>query len=302
MEKVSVIIATYNSEKTIDRLIRSILNQQGINERFTIEIIIADDASRDRTIEIASAYPVAILPNEKNSGGPNKGRNNGLRFATGDYICIADHDDEWHDDKIINTIDYLKKVPIVTSGYILYDSIKSAPLDRSSHVQNGYIYYGINETFIRKLTKSNAGQSAYLGSLIYRSNLKNIEFEEIHGQVDFDWVLKLFRNNDSIEVSQPLYNRFVDGSNLSLNINYRTTDYLYSIKTVEEYAAEFPKEARLGIKRLHGSFGRYHYLMNSMKEARKYLLMAGISPKILAYYLTTFCCSRFIVKHFHILG
>jgi len=101
MKIVSVIIPTYNSHKTIERAIKSVLNQKGINELFKIELLICDDYSTDDTVEIVKQYPCKIFVNDKNSGGPNWGRNTGIKNATGDYLAFLDHDDEWLSDKIL---------------------------------------------------------------------------------------------------------------------------------------------------------------------------------------------------------
>lgn len=79
------------------------------------------------------------------------------------------------------------------------------------------------------------------------------------GVVDFDWVLRLFNNNASIEVCDSLYTRFVDGQNLSLNENYRRKDFYYSLDFIENFQAEYPKEVKLAYKKIHGSRARYFY-------------------------------------------
>jgi glycosyltransferase involved in cell wall biosynthesis len=99
--KVSVIIPTYNSEKTIERAIKSVLSQHGIYLQFDIEILICDDCSTDNTISLCKNYSrVKIFRNNTNSGGPNWGRNKGITNATGKVICFLDHDDEWLPEKI----------------------------------------------------------------------------------------------------------------------------------------------------------------------------------------------------------
>jgi glycosyltransferase involved in cell wall biosynthesis len=95
MQQISVIIPTYNSEETIIRTLESVFSQEGLNEDFTFEILICDDGSTDRTLDICANYPVRILKNEMHSGGPNAGRNNGIRNASGDILAFLDHDDEW---------------------------------------------------------------------------------------------------------------------------------------------------------------------------------------------------------------
>jgi glycosyltransferase involved in cell wall biosynthesis len=104
MRKISVIIPTYNSEKTIERAIESVLLQEGIDELFEVEILICDDHSTDSTLIICKDYPCKIFRSDHNTGGPNWGRNTGIESATGDYIAFLDHDDAWLPDKIIKQL------------------------------------------------------------------------------------------------------------------------------------------------------------------------------------------------------
>jgi glucosyltransferase len=100
MEKnfsLSVVLITYNQEKTIEKAIVGILNQK-ITEKY--ELIIADDASTDKTIEIIEKYekqyPSVIkkIKKEKNTGG-------GLLWieafekCCGEYIAYCEGDDYW---------------------------------------------------------------------------------------------------------------------------------------------------------------------------------------------------------------
>lgn len=302
MKKVSVILTTYNSEKSVSRVIDSILNQKGLGEAFQLELIVVDDCSRDQTQQILTNFKINFLTTGINSGGPNKGRNLGLKAATGDYICIADHDDEWVNDKIITQLPHLEKVPVVSSGYTVINSNSEKKTERVSKSKESYIYFERNMTFLSKLKKSGKGQKTYLGSLIYSSHLKNILFEEIYGVLDYDWVLKLFENNDSVEVCKSLYFRYLDGSNLSLNEAYRLKDYSYSLAFINKYKKIYPREYSISNKRIHGSLARYYYVISNMKLARHYFRKSGFSFKTLAYYLTTYCCSEFVKRKFNVFG
>jgi glycosyltransferase involved in cell wall biosynthesis len=89
---ISVIIPAYNAEKYLGEAIESALNQT----RPAKEIIVVDDASTDRTVEIARGFGerVTVLVNEKNSG-PGFSRNAGVAASTGDYLAFLDADDKW---------------------------------------------------------------------------------------------------------------------------------------------------------------------------------------------------------------
>jgi len=94
---ISVIIATKNGERFIERAIRSVLAQQGV----ALEVIVVDDASTDGTADIVRAIArhdarVMYIHREKSSG-PGKARNEGIAQAHGEYIAVIDDDDLWPD-------------------------------------------------------------------------------------------------------------------------------------------------------------------------------------------------------------
>jgi glycosyltransferase involved in cell wall biosynthesis len=300
---ISAIITTYNSAPTIERLIRSIKNQEGINELFELELIVVDDCSTDSTTSVLNSLAVPYLSNTVNSGGPNKGRNTGLRSATGDYICITDHDDEWHQDRILSLLPHLAKADIVSSGFIVVDKATGREfLQVCSGTKGQFKIFGKNETFRDKLKRRRGGQNTYLGSLVYSARLKNIEFEEEYGMVDYDWLLRLFYNRSSIEVCKTLYTRFVDKTNLSLNENYRIADHTLSLKAVSLYREIYPGEVRQGVHKINGSLARYYYLMGDMKKSRKYFWRSGVSIITLLYMVTSFFGSTYVKRKFRVFG
>ncbi len=303
MKTVSVILTTYNSGDALSPTIESIRSQTGQGDLFEIELIVVDDHSTDDTWEQLQTMGLTAHRTPSNSGGPNAGRNIGLTQATGDYICIADHDDRWHADRLSRLLPHLERVPIVTSGHTLLDITSGKEITRKSEASAGHILFGRNKTFLQKLTKDRSGQHSYLGSIIYdRALLGGNHFEEEYGVVDYDWVLRLFHEQESIEVCASLYTRSVDGSNLSLDEEYRIKDFTYSKQYVEQYRSAHPKEVGLGIKRMHGTLARYYYLTGNMRKAREYFLLSGISLKTLGYYCTTFIGSEYVKKKFNIFG
>ncbi len=304
MIKVSVILTTYNSEKYIQEVVDSIFKQEGINELFELELLVVDDCSTDETQSILHKNNIKFHLTSKNTGGPNHGRNFALSMCTGNYICIADHDDVWFSNKIMQLISVADLAPIVTSGYIHSDRSKSKEVYRVSKSidKKGYLEYAKNETFLNKLTKSKVGQQTYLGSILFHSSLKYILFEEECGMIDFDWVLKLFHKQKSVEICSALYLKKVDGNNLSLNEQYRINDYYYSLESISSYKNIYPSEVKLSAKRINGSLGRYYYLMGNMKLSRKYFLKSTIRLKTILYLATTFVGSKIVKKYFNIFG
>ena len=88
MVKYSVIIPVYNSEKTIERCLKSLLDQI----REDVQIIAVDDGSRDRSAEIIRSYPAVEYIYQENAG-VSCARNRGLDHARGTYVSFVDSDD-----------------------------------------------------------------------------------------------------------------------------------------------------------------------------------------------------------------
>lgn len=84
---VSIIIPTYNSEKTLPLCLGSIRKQTYKN----IEVIVVDNYSTDRTISIARKYGAKIL---QIRGERARAKNLGLRYARGRYVLFIDSDME----------------------------------------------------------------------------------------------------------------------------------------------------------------------------------------------------------------
>lgn len=99
--KVSIITATYNSEKYLEDCILSVINQQYKN----IELIVIDGKSKDRTVDIIRKYEnrIAAWVSETDKGMYDA-INKGMEMATGDIIGILNSDDVLEDDSVIASI------------------------------------------------------------------------------------------------------------------------------------------------------------------------------------------------------
>jgi len=90
---ISVLITSYNREKYIGAAMESVLASTYTN----FELIVVDDGSKDKTVEIAREYErqdnrIQIFINEKNLGDyPN--RNKAASYAKGKYLKYVDADD-----------------------------------------------------------------------------------------------------------------------------------------------------------------------------------------------------------------
>jgi glycosyltransferase involved in cell wall biosynthesis len=90
--RVSLIIPAYNEESYIGRCLESVLkNAPGGFD----EIIVVDNASTDRTAEVARSYPGVTVVREEQKGLP-AAREAGRRAATGELLAYIDADTRLH--------------------------------------------------------------------------------------------------------------------------------------------------------------------------------------------------------------
>lgn len=95
MKLLSVIIPLYNSAPWLPKCLDSVLNQDVSEE--DLEIICINDGSPDDSEQIAKRYqsdhPDSIVVLSQENQGPSGARNNGMRHASGKYLCFVDPDD-----------------------------------------------------------------------------------------------------------------------------------------------------------------------------------------------------------------
>lgn len=105
-ESLSVILPVYNGELFVTAAIQSVMSQTVP----VLEIIVIDDASKDRTREIIhKTFPDQLKQgfiryecNEQNRER-SYSRNRGAELARGDYIFFLDHDDLW-DESYLDSV------------------------------------------------------------------------------------------------------------------------------------------------------------------------------------------------------
>ena len=99
--KISIITVCYNSAKTIEKTILSVVNQTHKD----IEYIIVDGKSKDDTIEIIEKYNSNVTKwISESDKGLYDAMNKGIAMATGDIIGILNSDDTFHSNTVIEEI------------------------------------------------------------------------------------------------------------------------------------------------------------------------------------------------------
>lgn len=108
MVRISVAAAAYNGEKYIGEQLDSILRQLGPQD----EVVVSDDGSTDRTLELLAAYEKADR-RVRVVNGPGLGIKQNIAYAIaqtkGNYIFLSDQDDVWKENKVARVMETFQK-------------------------------------------------------------------------------------------------------------------------------------------------------------------------------------------------
>lgn len=247
---ISVCMATYNGEKYIGEQIMSILYQIGPND----ELIISDDLSNDRTIDIINSFSdtrIKIFIHKDNHGfTPNF--ENALRQAKGDYIFLADQDDIWIHGKVESCLAMLQSVDFVVTDCTTVDE-KLNTLTESRFKQ-----FNIKKGFWRLMIKNR-----YIGCcMAFRRNIldASLPFPENSYYCEHDlWlaaVAECFFNVELLSRPLLLYRRHGNntsdaglGKGYPLSVKLKRRIYrlkcLYNIRTKVKGIKEIKKGHRM---------------------------------------------------------
>ena len=145
---ISIIMAAYNAEKTIEQAINSVLSQTYPD----FELLVVNDCSTDKTAMLAEAIVkkddrVRLISNEKNSG-VSYTRKHGLEETRGEWIAILDSDDAWKPEKLEKQIALQEK----TNADLLFTG--SAFMDADGKPIDWYLAAPAEVTY-RQLLKQN---------------------------------------------------------------------------------------------------------------------------------------------------
>jgi len=158
-------MTAYNREKYIAEAIESVLNSTYTD----FELIIVDDCSNDRTVEIAKHYEaldsrVKVYVNEINLGDyPN--RNKAASYANGEYLTYLDSDDLIYSHGLSKMIEAQKKFPDAA----LYMLTRNHDVDIKDPV-----YYLPHESYLTHFESTGFLETGPLGTLINKNKFNEI--------------------------------------------------------------------------------------------------------------------------------
>lgn len=236
--KVSIITVCYNSAKTIEQTIQSVINQFYIN----IEYIIIDGGSTDGTLNIIKKYEdkISYWVSEPDDGLYDA-MNKGISVATGDIVGIINSDDWYNEKAIAKVVDCFNKgkadvvygdiINISANGKELYKSNKSVVQDELFL----RIIYDHPSFFVKKSAYEKYGgfQCKYRISADYHLMLKLYSNGAIFKYVEFP--IAYFRLSGGIGHSK-VRCAYMDDRNIALEFYHKAArKEIYYKKIIERY-------------------------------------------------------------------
>lgn len=112
MNKLCILMATFNGEKFLKQQMQSILDQS--YSKF--DLYVNDDGSRDKTLDIIKSFSIKdnrvhVLNIKDNNNGQLYNFDKLMRYVNNmeyEYIMFSDQDDIWYKDKILETLRFMK--------------------------------------------------------------------------------------------------------------------------------------------------------------------------------------------------
>jgi len=173
-------MATYQGERYVERQLRSILEQLGAND----EVIVVDDCSRDRTVELIERLDDPRIKVYRNPVNRREVYSFGraIEIAEGDIVFLSDQDDVWLPGRVQLMVDRLQQsgAALITSNfewmdaderplYVAFDGVSSTASTRySKNIADIFIgktnYFGCAMAFKRELIPLIAPIPSYVES------------------------------------------------------------------------------------------------------------------------------------------
>ena len=184
--KVSIVIPSYNAEKTIKAAIESAINQDYSVDNF--EIVVVNDGSKDKTSEILESFGSKIRIIFQENQGSVKAANAGFRAAKGKYVIKLDADDIFEKN-------ILKEMATVLDSFPEVDFVYSDYFEKRA---NG-------EKVLVK-TKENVFNNIAIGIMFRKKKFQDQGFySERLGFAEYDLLLKTLGKWKGQHIEKPLF-------------------------------------------------------------------------------------------------
>lgn len=212
-KKFSIVTVTYNSGKTVEQTIKSVLLQSYSN----FEYIIIDGASTDNTLEIVKKY-AELDKRIRYISEPDKGiydaMNKGIEMATGDAVALLNSDDYYESDALEKIADYMPE----NGKYVIYGMIRIIDEEKEDRIM-----LSSHHSLPKRMMMHPA---CFVSKAVYEQYLYDVSYKSA---ADYELFLRLYQDKEIefIPVYEIATNFRTGGMSSSFTSLLETNDILY---------------------------------------------------------------------------
>lgn len=219
--KFSIITICFNSEKTIERTILSVLAQTYAD----FEYLIIDGASQDSTLDVVKEYESKFEGRLRWISEPDKGiynaMNKGIAMAKGDIIGIVNSDDWLENDALKNIVDCQLKagnlMDAIYCGWINFHYLDGT-------IQTMKTNHKMLQSWARKYQMAGIRHPAvFVPKNVY--NQYGVFDERMKVLADTDFILRLYFRGVSFVYPEKVLSNMSDGGVSNKNLMTACNDY-----------------------------------------------------------------------------
>jgi glycosyltransferase involved in cell wall biosynthesis len=203
--KISVITVVFNGENHIARTINSVIGQTYKQ----LEYIIIDGKSTDLTLEVVTRFEGVDKVISEPDSGLYDAMNKGLKQATGDYVWFLNSGDQiFSNDTVENLVAGLFGMPdIIYGGTMIIDEQQNEIGDRRLKPPEKLSWKSFQQ-----------GMVVCHQSIIVKRELAPMYKLEYRLSADIDWAIRAAKNSATIQNSNRILSRFLEGGLTGHNI------------------------------------------------------------------------------------
>lgn len=224
---VSIIIPVYKVEPYLEKCINSVIQQTYVN----LEIILVDDGSPDNCPAMCDAWALRdsrIRVIHQKNQGQSCARNNGLRYASGEFLLFVDSDDYIAQDTCTICMDAFRRTD---ADVVVFNASRVDKQGNIIEITEKITSDVISrEAALRKLFRSEIHD--YVWNKMYRSSvLSTIQFPEGRVYEDIGIMYKIFLNAGTVcTIPDPLYYYLKRADSTIGSMSDKTLEDLYEMR------------------------------------------------------------------------
>ena len=279
---VSAVVPAYNAERYLAQTLGALITQSYAN----VEIIVVDDGSEDKTLQIAQTiareYSQVRVFHQSNQGVA-AARNRGIAEARGEFIALVDADDIWHPDAVAKLAHCLSNADALTG--VAYGW--SVTIDEHGSPDGDFCCSTITGNVLRTLLCHNFIGTAS-ATMIRRQCFAKVGGYDPHfraagleGCEDWDLYLRIAQYYQFTVVPEFLFSYRRAWNSMSANAHAMAKSHGYLLEKVKRRHSRTPRVFyQISTSSFYLHLARIGYMYNNPSESLYWLRQALVKGSV----------------------